>query len=75
MATAIDRLLTITPCIAVIVTIMRASREKNGDYHSRVKLDPAFQHLINSYNTSGQHGYLVVEPVCAGKVTQTRYGG
>jgi uncharacterized protein YgiM (DUF1202 family) len=71
MPLAKDRLVTITPCIAVSGTIMSAAPEKDGDYHIRLELDSAFQHLINSYNTSGQHGYLVVEPMCTHKVTQS----
>jgi uncharacterized protein YgiM (DUF1202 family) len=71
MPTAKDRLVTIQPCIAVTGTIMSATAEKDGDWHVRVKLDPAFEHLINNYNTSGQHGYLVVEPMCSNPVKQT----
>lgn len=68
--TAKDRLVTIKPCIAVSGTIMSAASEGDGDWHLRLKLDPAFEHLINKYNTSGQHGFLVIEPMCANKVSQ-----
>jgi hypothetical protein len=29
-----------------------------------------FKHLLNAKNVSGQHGFLVVEPVCENPVTQ-----
>src|SRR5436309_2548462 len=45
--------------------------EKDGDYHIQLTLDadqPAS--LVNSRNKKVQHGCLVLEPICKGKVTQ-----
>jgi hypothetical protein len=36
----------------------------------RPKLDPQFSDLINSANVNGQHGNLVLEPICVNPITQ-----
>jgi hypothetical protein len=36
----------------------------------RPKLDPQFSDLINSANVNGQHGNLVLEPICINPITQ-----
>jgi uncharacterized protein YraI len=69
-ATAKDRLKILQPCITVTGTVMSAPPEADGDYHIRLKVDPGFENLLNAKNTSGQHGYLVVEPLCEVKPTQ-----
>jgi hypothetical protein len=70
MATARDRLVVINPCVTVTGTIVNAAREADGDWHIRLKLDPPFTSMLNAFNFSGQHGFLVVEPMCANVVTQ-----
>jgi hypothetical protein len=51
-------------------TIKNARAEPDGDYHITVDLDIPFKNLLNAKNKSGQHGFLVVEPVCENPVTQ-----
>jgi hypothetical protein len=70
MGSAQARLKVIQPCLTVTGTIFNAVVEKDGDYHVRVTLDPQFAGLLNEKNMSGQSGHLVVEPICAKKVTQ-----
>lgn len=65
-----DRLQIIQDCITVTGTIMHAKAEPDGDYHITVDLDVPFRNLLNARNQSGQHGFLVVEPVCENPVTQ-----
>jgi hypothetical protein len=69
-AAAKDRLQVMKPCITVTGTVMSAPPEADGDYHIRLKVDPEFQDLLNAKNNSGQHGFLVVEPMCEVKPTQ-----
>jgi Bacterial SH3 domain len=69
-ATAKDRLKILKPCTTVTGIIMTASPEADGDYHVRLKLDPNFENLLNAKNKSGQHGYLVIEPICEKLPTQ-----
>lgn len=68
MATARDRLLVQKPCTTVTGKIMSAVKADNGDWHIRLKVDPKFRSMLNAKNKSGQHGYLVVEPMCANAV-------
>jgi hypothetical protein len=56
--------------ITVAGTIKNARAERDGDYHITVDLDIPFRNLLNAKNKSGQHGFLVVEPVCENPVTQ-----
>lgn len=65
-----DRLRVIQPCITVTGTIASASKETDGDFHVRLAVDPQFRNLLNARNISGQHGHLVLEPVCENAVTQ-----
>ncbi len=65
-----DRLKVITPCVTITGTLIHAKTEADGDFHITVDLDPQYKSMLNAKNTSGQHGYLVVEPVCANPVTQ-----
>ncbi len=65
------RLKVIEACKAVtgVITIIR--KEPDGDYHILLNPDPEFAGMINAKNVSGEHGYLVLEPVCVNSVTQT----
>lgn len=38
--------------------------EDDGDIHMRLMLDTESKKLLNKKNSSGQHGALVVEPIC-----------
>jgi hypothetical protein len=65
-----DRLKVIDPCKTVTGIIKYIKKEKDGDYHIRLKLDSQYANLVNSANEKYQHGYLVLEPICQNKVTQ-----
>lgn len=49
---------------------MHPRAENDGDFHVTVNVHPPFKQLLNGKNASGQHGFLVVEPVCDNPVTQ-----
>jgi hypothetical protein len=68
--TAKDRLKVVAPCIIVTGTVYNYKAEPDGDYHIRVTVDAPFRSLLNSRNMAGQHGHLVVEPVCSHLATQ-----
>jgi hypothetical protein len=72
MATARDRLVVQKPCTTVMGKVMSAVKEDDGDWRIRLKVDPQFSSLLNAKNKSGQHGYLVVEPMCANPVLRRR---
>jgi hypothetical protein len=45
----------------------------DGDIHIQIKLDPGQSNLLNARNRQakgGQHGFLVVEPICQKEPTQ-----
>jgi hypothetical protein len=65
-----DRLQVITACVEVSGVIETAKPEPDGDFHIRLKLDPQFEGMLNAKNKSGQHGDLVLEPVCSNPVSQ-----
>jgi hypothetical protein len=65
-----DRLNVIQDCVSVTGTIVSAAPERDGDFHIRLRLDPQFKSMVNARNRSGQHGALVVEPVCMNPVKQ-----
>ena len=58
------------PCLTVTGTVFAVRTEADGDYHILLKLDQRYANLINSGNVSGEHGDLVLEPVCEVPVTQ-----
>ena len=65
-----ERLQVITPCKTVSGTVDSISTEADGDFHIRLMVDPQFNNMINSANILGQHGLLVLEPICMNPVTQ-----
>jgi hypothetical protein len=66
-----QRLKVIDSCKTVSGVIQSIKKEQDGDYHIQLKLDSQFSSLINSANVKSQHGFLVLEPVCQGTVTQS----
>ena len=60
----------IEQCKTVTGTVMAVKREKDGDYHIRVKLDSGQENLLNEKNIQVQHGCLVLEIICGCEVTQ-----
>lgn len=65
-----QRLHRIEDCKTVTGTVAAIKKEADGDYHIRLTLDAPFANLINQKNIDGQHGDLVLEPVCQNKITQ-----
>jgi hypothetical protein len=65
-----SRLQIIDSCKSVTGIIDSIRSEADGDFHIRLKLDSQFSNLINSANIKGQHGEIVVEPICINPVTQ-----
>ena len=65
-----SRLQIIDSCKSVTGIIDSIRTEADGDFHIRLKLDSQFSNLINSANIKGQHGDMVVEPICINPVTQ-----
>jgi hypothetical protein len=68
-----DRLRVNHPCATITGMIDPAhppAREADGDWHIRLIVDPPYRVMLNSRNFSGQFGDLVLEPVCANRVTQ-----
>ena len=63
-----QRLEIIEACKTVEGVIDRVLREGDGDLH--IRLDVEDKSLLNARNVSGQHGMLVLEPICQKKVTQ-----
>jgi hypothetical protein len=64
------RLEVIEECKSVTGTIEKIRKEDDGDLHMLLKLDAGQENLLNDKNISGQHGDLVLEPICVNKVTQ-----
>jgi len=66
-----DRLVEQKGCVTVTGVIVKKLKEKDGDFHVRLKLDPGQDgDLINDKNVEIQGGNLVFEPICVNKVTQ-----
>jgi hypothetical protein len=64
-----QRLLVRRPCVRATGTIVLLRREKDGDIHIQVHVDPPFQNMVAPGN-SREGGNLVVEPICMHPVTQ-----
>jgi len=66
-----SRLHVLKQCVTVTGTIDRACRkEKDGDWHCFLKLDPQFEWMLNDGNRNKQFGDLVIEPICVTPPTQ-----
>lgn len=64
------RLQLIDACKTVSGTITAVRHEADGDYHVLLALDPQYTSLLQPANTSGEHGDLVLEPICQEAPTQ-----
>lgn len=58
-------------CKTVTGTVLSKRREKDGDYHLRLRVDSGQGNLINEKNLTQQDSCLVIEIICALKITQT----
>jgi hypothetical protein len=66
-----DRLVPAKGCVTVTGVIVKKLKEKDGDFHVRLKLDPGQDaDLVNDKNNEIQGGNLVFEPICVNPVTQ-----
>jgi len=69
-----QRLEVIQPCISVSGVIDFERKEKDGDVHVGLKLDPQYAGLVNDCNRTclngAEHGDLILEVVCALPVVQ-----
>ena len=70
-STAEDRLQIINPCLTVSGIIVKARSEKDGDWHIQLDLDSEYRSLLNQANLEKQYGYLVLEPICSHRVSQS----
>ena len=66
-----DRLQVINPCLTITGTIVHARPEADGDWHIQLDLDSEYRSLLNQANLEKQQGYLVLEPMCINRVSQT----
>ena len=57
-------------CIRVTGTVINIKYEDDGDAHLLLQPDKGQGHLINKANRIEKGSYLVVEIICAGKITQ-----
>ncbi len=64
------RLKVIEECKSVTGVVVSLRKEKDGDYHIRLRLDPGQGDLLNEKNIEKQQGCLVIEIICANEVTQ-----
>jgi len=64
------RLRVVRPCLTVEGTIAHVAREADGDTHVRLTPDAAYRWTLRPANSTGQHGDLVLEPVCVRSPTQ-----
>jgi hypothetical protein len=64
------RLQVVEKCKTVTGVIYHIKREKDGDLHIQLKLDPGQETLLNDRNLTVQKQCLVIEPVCVNEVTQ-----
>ncbi len=65
-----SRFTILQSCITITGTVANKINEADGDIHIRVTVDAPYTYMLNSSNVSGQHGDLVVEPICVRTVTQ-----
>lgn len=65
-----SRLQVLDRCVSVTGTVELVRKEADGDVHIRFRLDQQYSSLLNETNISRQHGDLVLEPICQGKVRQ-----
>ena len=65
-----ERLSVLNDCIDATGTVTKIHKEDDGDYHILLQLDNGQSNLLNAKNYSNASGCLIVEIICANKVTQ-----
>jgi hypothetical protein len=63
------RLIAVQQCSTATGTVEELGISDDGDVDFLLRVDPSYQYLINSVNTSKQKGDLIVEIVCQGTIT------
>lgn len=69
-----SRLEVIDYCQTVTGTIEESNADEDGDQHMLLKLDKGQDDLLTKKNMKKQKGDLVIEAVCANKVTLSKVG-
>ncbi len=69
-----ERLQIIDKCKTVTGVIEESSADEDGDQHMLLKLDAGQDDLLTKQNTKKKQGDLVIEAVCANKVTLAKVG-
>ena len=64
------RLRLVNACMTVSGTIAAIRSEADGDYHVLLALDPPYRSLLQPANFTGEHGDLLLEPICQHPATQ-----
>ena len=52
-------------CLTVTGTVYHIKKEPDGDYHIQLKVDSAYEKLLDDGNYNRQNGCLVLEIICA----------
>jgi hypothetical protein len=65
------RLTIVKSCITASGVVDNVLQEADGDYHVRLALDSQYSNLTNAANGQYQYGDLVVEIICALRITQS----
>lgn len=65
-----ERLIVKEECKTVTGYIVSKKKEPDGDVHIKLRLDPGQNNLLNDRNIMKEDSCLVIEPICAGMVTQ-----
>ncbi len=69
-----ERLQVTDICKTVTGVIEESSADEDGDQHMLLKLDNGQEGLLTKKNTKKKQGDLVIEAVCANKVTLAKVG-
>lgn len=67
-----QRLQVLQECATVSGVIAQRRKEKDGDWHIQLKIDPRYDPAVflNAANVRAQSGNLVVEIICQGRTAQ-----
>jgi hypothetical protein len=61
------RLQVMDRCVAVTGTVVKVSKEGDGDYAIHMALDKNYETLLNNQNFESQEGNLIVRAICQHK--------
>jgi hypothetical protein len=66
-----QRFTILDSCITVTGTVFKIKKEKDGDYHIDLKPEDCYRYTLAPKNYLRQNGCLVLEIICALRITQT----